>query len=236
MPKTYKINKRNNKNRRNKRNKSNKITPFLFKNLKFKGGFREEQGFPACNNLTQIIMSDEQINNFQRDITSPMDCFINALQLFGVLDTRTANLMRISSLGKTGFQKEEIEMIFIYVTGKNFDFKATHDYSEFSSTIKQRLQPGHAVFAGYEGHVFIIARTQTGTILYIDPQVPIICNLAECEERFLTSRSTFYLLFNSDEAITVEQQKIVQMIASSSKTIAESIANEVSMTTEDDDL
>jgi hypothetical protein len=235
MPKTYKINKRN-KNRRNKRNKSNKITPFLFKNLKFKGGFREEQGFPACNMLTLITISDEQINNFQRDITSPMDCFINALQLVGVLDTRTANLMRISSLGKTGFKKEEIEMIFIYIIGKNFDFKATHNYQEFAETIMKSILPGHAVFAGYEGHVFIIARTQTGTIVYIDPHIPIICNLAECEERFLTSRSTFYLLFNSEELITPQQQQIVQMIASSSQTIAESITNEVSMTTEDDDL
>jgi hypothetical protein len=175
--------------------------------LHVKGGIGEHLGLPECTLLSQFQMSDENITGFKRFIHSPMDCFINALQLFGLLDSLNANLLRISSAGRTGFSKEEIEMIFILFKGNNFDFKSTNNYNEFSQSIVSLLHPGYAVFAGYTGHVFIIARTSNNAIIYIDPQIPVICDLSisECETLIQTPDNIYYLLFNSQQLLTTDQ-------------------------------
>jgi hypothetical protein len=121
------------------------------------------------------------------------------------LDVVSANLLRIpSSLQKTGFSKEEIEMIFILFMGNNFTFTPTENFQEFATYIETFLKPGYAVFAGYTGHVFILARNLNGEIILIDPQEPIYCNINHCQDK-IHKGSKYFLLFNSAEKLSKSQ-------------------------------
>jgi len=176
---------------------------------KMRGGIGEIHGFPLCTDLSQFKITDEQLLTFKRAVPTPMDCFINALQILGVVNNITANIMRISSAGKTGFTTEEIEKVFIFLSGNNHDFKATGSSQEFSEWIAKNLLPGHVVFAGHQGnvnHVYLIGRQVNGTIVYIDPQSAIFCDLstAECQ-RYLTNNKVYRLMFNSIEKLSPEQ-------------------------------
>ena len=188
----------------------------------FTGGGDAYPGFPPCVSLAQFKMSEENISSFRRIFNSPMDCVITALQLFGILDVRSANLMRISSLGKSGFTKEQIELIFMYTIRKNFDFKFTTNFTEFADYIMSNLRIGYAVFAGYEGHVFIIAKQSDGRLLYMDPkQTPAICLFgAECQSS-LSIHKTFFLLHSSIDDLTDPQQETIIEIVSNSQKITE---------------
>ena len=199
----------------------------------YKGGLGEAYGFPQCTILSQFQMSDQSLTNFARHFKSPSDCFISALQLFGIVDVRSANLMRISSAGRSGVSIPQIETTFIYLLGNNFCYKPTNNYDEFTHWIQTLLNPGHAVLAGYKGlppnasgvssnvpggHVFVIAKTDNNTIIYIDPQVPpdgMICDVSQCENTFLRNKQgPWYLLFNSAEKISdIQQQQIVEYVA-----------------------
>ena len=176
---------------------------------KMHGGIAESQGFPACHNLSIFPISDENILKFKRVFRSPMDCFINALELLGAISSLTANMMRISSLGKNGFTKEEIEKIFILITGCNHDFKSTPNSMEFSQWITANLPPGNVVFAGYGGqakHVYLIGRRQDGVIVYIDPQIGTICDLrlGTCQ-KYIANNTLFRLMFHSTARLTHDQ-------------------------------
>lgn len=176
---------------------------------KMQGGIGELRGFPPCNSLSLFPITNEQIISFNRGIQSPMDCFINVMQLLGIVNNLTANIMRISAAGKTGFFQEEIEKIFIMLTGHNHDFKSTPNSQEFSKWIATYLPPGNVVFAGHEGqskHVYLIGRTTDGHILYIDPQLGTICDLSleECQT-FISNNHTFRLMFNSESKLSPEQ-------------------------------
>ena len=181
--------------------------------MKMKGGLGEEYGIPPCVNLTYFRITDDQINSFETVVKSPMDCFINSLQLLGIINNVTADIMRISTAGKTGFTQEEIEKIFILLTGHNHDFKGTNSPDEFSIFIAKNLPPGNVVFAGHEGqskHVYLIGRTLNGTIKYIDPQKGTICDLSlkDCQE-FISNNKIFRLMFNSEYKLTPEQLQIL---------------------------
>ena len=176
---------------------------------KMRGGIGEEHGFPQCNSLSQFKITDDQLLNFKRAVPSPMDCFINALQILGVVNSITANIMRISSLGRNGFTREEIEKIFIMLSGYNHDFKSTESSEEFSQWIGTLLLPGHIVFAGYEGntkHVYLIGRRIDGILVYIDPQLGIFCDLStlECQE-YLKNNRVYRIMFNSTEKLSPDQ-------------------------------
>ena len=176
----------------------------------YKGGIGEAHGFPQCTTLSQFQITDEALTNFGRVFQSPSDCFINALQLFNIIDGMNANLMRISSAGRTGFEKEQIEIIFIYILRYNFDFKATYDYNQFTIWVQSLLQVGYGVLGGYTGHVFIIARRSDNSLVYIDPQIPVICDVSTCQDTYLSNqRGPWYLLFHSLEQLTVEQEQQV---------------------------
>ena len=161
-----------------------------------------KNSFPECNILSQFRISDDNIMNFRRHIQSPMDCVINALQLMGVLDTLSSNILRISCVGKNGFEKEQIEKIFILYAGVNFEFKSTKNFDEFAKNIEIQLSPGNVVFAGYSGHVFIIGRYFSGQIVYIDPQLNTICDVLECQEIIKNGGTEYYILFNSKDKLT----------------------------------
>jgi len=185
------------------------------KNKKIKksiGGALESRGLPECNILSQFKITDSDLQ-ILRDFKLPMDCFINALQIMKVLDNKSANIMRLSSLEKQkGFLKEEIEVIFIYNFMTNFDFKSTNSYQVWSNLIIAELKPAHVVFAGYDGHVFLIGRKMNGKIFYIDPQVPtVLCDLSDPNcEGFLQNKNNYFLLFNSMEILNKQQQELVK--------------------------
>lgn len=183
---------------------------------KMRGGVGEMHGFPPCTILSQFKITDEQLLSFNRAVPSPMDCFINALQILGVVNSITANIMRISSSGRIGFSKEEIETIFVMLTGYNHDFKSTESFEEFSQWIGKLLLPGHVVFAGYEGntkHVYLIGRRIDGMLVYIDPQVGIVCDLStkECQG-YLVNNKIYRLMFNSAEKLSLEQLRQIGFV------------------------
>ena len=191
MPKS-KTNK--SKTNRTKKARTNKIHSARIKN-----------SFPECNILSQFKISDENIMNFKRHIQSPMDCVINALQLMGVLDTLSSNILRISCVGSRGFEKEQIEKIFTLYTGVNFEFKSTKNFDEFANTIETQLLPGNVVFAGYTGHVFIIGKYLDGRLVYIDPQLNTICDINICQDMLKNGGKEYFILFNSEEKLTSTQ-------------------------------
>ena len=188
-----------NKSKINKSNRIKKARTNKVRNIRIKNSF------PQCNILSQFKISDENIMNFRRHIQSPMDCVINALQLMGILDTLSGNILRISCVGSTGFEKYQIEKIFILYTGVNFEFKSTKDFDEFAKMIETLLLPGNVVFAGYTGHVFIIGRYLNGQLVYIDPQLNTICDILNCQDMIKNGGNEYFVLFNSEEKLTSTQ-------------------------------
>jgi len=157
-------------------------------------------------NLSQFTMTDEKIQNFKRFVKAPSDCFINAMQLMGMIDNTAANILRISYAGEIGFEKEQIELIFTLKTSKSFKFYKM-DYEIFSNTIKDKLKAGHVVFAGFTGHVFLIGKTYNGDILYIDPHTEVgICNLSDenCE-KIIQNRDNYYLMYHTDTELSKDE-------------------------------
>jgi hypothetical protein len=157
--------------------------------------------------LTQFRITNEQILGFRRYIKSPRDCVINALQIIGILDERSSNLIRIIMASQNiEIFTTQIEAIFTLYSGKKFRFKPTSSYAKFSTYIRNNLAPGHACFAGYESsqrHAFLIGRNLDGTILYIDPQLETICPLEspQCSQ-LIANNTKWYLLFNSEQQLT----------------------------------
>lgn len=180
-----------------------------------KGGIYEDQGLPPCTEISTFRVTDDQINGFERLINSPMDCVITAMQIIGMLDGKSANIMRVTTLGIHGITKIQIELIFTLFYNKNFDFKQTYDYDEFTRTISATLPVGHVVFGGYVGHVFILARHLDGSIYYIDPQINTYCNVADdqCSALFTQNQSSWFLMTNSVENLTpVQYQTLVNNV------------------------
>jgi hypothetical protein len=166
---------------------------------------RQESDNRITTEFTQFRITDEQIINFKRLIAKPNDCFINAMQIMGMLDILGGNILRISCAGSQGFTKEQIEKIFILHTGHNHDF-VLMNYNDFVNTIQLNLQPGYVSLGGYEGHVFIVGRYLNGTIVYIDPQLNTICNLMDPEcEKYLKVSNKYYLMFHSTQMMTENQ-------------------------------
>ncbi len=157
-------------------------------------------------NLSQYTMTDERIQNFKRFVKSPRDCFINAMQLMGMIDIFSANILRISFAGELGFKKEQIELIFTLKTSKPFKFYKMN-YEKFSNTIKNELEAGNVVFAGYTGHVFLIGKIYNGDILYIDPQTEVgLCNLSDenCE-KLIQNKGDYFLMYHTDTELSKDE-------------------------------
>lgn len=194
-----------------KKNKTNKIRKKILNkvsNKKVKGGFGPEHGLPLATILSLFHILDENITGFTRYLSSPNDCFINALQVFGLLNTSCANIMRISSTGRIGFTKEEIEAVCILLTGLNFDFINSSDYNKFEQTISS-IPPNYGVLAGYSDaftkHVFIVARNSSGEIILIDPQLNYLGKYEDARHLIYAPGRNYYLLFQSPNKLTPDQ-------------------------------
>lgn len=183
--------------------KKNKTKKLRRKKI-IKGGFGPEHGLPACNTLSLFPIMDENILSFRRYLDSPMDCFINALQVFGFLDVLCANILRISSTGRViGFTKEEIERILILITGYNFDFTSDNFYN-FENELNT-IPLNYGVLAGNEKHIFIIARNLSGQLIVIDPQLNYFGPYENYRHLLYNPTGIFYLLLKSSEKLTLDQ-------------------------------
>lgn len=161
--------------------------------------------------LVEINISDQNLCNFRRYIGSPMDCLINAIQLIGLIDMNAANLLRISSAGSTGFTIEQISSIFILYSRKFCLFRQMIDFNTFATQLT-KMRPGTVSLGGYNSggfsHVFLIGKTTTGIMVYIDPQqtVNTFCNLdkEECVN-VLKNKDYYFLLYHNNTILTDQQ-------------------------------
>lgn len=191
-----------------------------------KGGWGENLGFAPCTELSQFKITVNSLNSFNREFASPTDCFINVLQIIGMFDNATANILRITHLGRErGFSQEEIELIFMYRVNKNFNFTETSSWTQFESVLTQNLKPGHVTVAGYTNHIFVIGRDLSGNFIYIDPQINTFCPLNECFHLIKDNQTKWFLLFNSVTSLTKEQQQIIIDYISKPPTYAPKIEN-----------
>jgi len=166
--------------------------------------------------ISNFLISDQSISDFKRlSSKPPTDCVISALQIIGILDFFTANVLRITKIASgAGIDENEIELIFSLRTNKRFIFMPTTDVNEFAQYVKKHLQPGNVVFCGVtymsgQKHVFLIGKDLNGRLIKIDPQVPYpLCFLEsndECYQNFAENTSEYWLLFNYTGEMTLNE-------------------------------
>jgi hypothetical protein len=168
-------------------------------------------------NMSTFGITNEQLMTFKRIVNSPMDCVISAMQIIGLLDFFSANVLRLTLVGQHGITLEEIENIFSLRTGQKFVFQPTKDINEFISTVNSKLPKNHVIFCGIKytetcmRHVLLIGRGEDGRIIKIDPQSnKNICYLDtdnECIDEFARDTNEYYLLFNYDGLLTTEERE-----------------------------
>ena len=163
--------------------------------------------------VSNFPITSDNISSFKRIAhSSSMDCVISALQIIGIFDYFTANIFRITKIGKMiGLDLEEIELIFTLRTNKRFTFLSTSNVNEFIHYVNVYLQPGNVIFCGVEyetaqvftpttKHVFLIGKDLNNRIIKIDPAVSDpFCYLDEnidCINKFASGTIGYYLLFN----------------------------------------
>lgn len=148
--------------------------------------------------VPQFKITDDAITKFRRWVKKPRDCVINAMELLSILDAQNADLCRIM-VGDTGLKVKQIEDIFSLLDQKFqwrfFRFTKLETLSQF--TIDE-LKPAHAIFCGYigqEGHVFLIAKSVDGRILYVDPQVNELCQLDQSScIKYINNKHAYFIL------------------------------------------
>ena len=174
--------------------------------------------------MFQHQITEENLKTFRRHVKSPMDCVINALQIIGVLDNFSSNLIRLTCVGQQGITQEQIQNIFtlysvIQETPYEFLFMEARGFNQakvFEDVIIAGLQPQNILFCGYEKngfkHVFLLGRYLDGRIMYIDPQVGkngTVCDIhqAECY-KYISGAQKYYILhYNPTKKLTKKRIK-----------------------------
>ena len=159
-------------------------------------------------NIASFPFDQADITGFKRLIKKPKDCAINVLNLLKIgsskiLDDYNAELMRIA-VGDIGLSIEQIEDIFKYIavtenfpykTWKFFETSLLKDLLDASKT----LQNSHVMFCGYNDngnkHFFLIGKTNSGNIMYIDPYFQLLCDL-KIRQSYLEQATSFFVLFS----------------------------------------
>lgn len=158
--------------------------------------------------IAQFDMTDSQISKFKILVKKPKDCVINALQLIDMIDQKTADICRLL-VGDIGITKDQIENVLGYmepVYKWNFyGYSRIESLADISNNV---LQINKAMFCGFEGHVFLIAKDKNGNILHIDPQRTgkEICKLNQDENMnidneclsYITNKRKYYVLQYTD--------------------------------------
>ena len=159
--------------------------------------------------LILFAITDDNLTNFKRivdldkNINPYSDCVISALQIVGILDYFSSNILRITHIGTMGITMPQIEMIFSFRTNKNCVFLPTDNPTEFSNYLINYLSNGHLAFCGVEynngqGHAFLIGKNYENKFIKIDPQSKYsFCDLNEheCYNDFIVNTRKYYLLF-----------------------------------------
>jgi hypothetical protein len=180
------------------------------KNLNQNGGFLPKEYIGSTWGNLQVSnfpISDQNILDFRRiSSRKHTDCVISALQIIGILDFFSANILRITKIASgAGIDENEIELIFSLRTNKRFLFIPTSNITEFSQYIKTHILPSNIAFCGVTRsngikHVFLIGKDSNGNIIKIDPQAPNpYCFLEtdqECYRIFSQNTLKYWLLFN----------------------------------------
>jgi len=165
--------------------------------------------------IAQFFISDENLLQFRRWVKKPQDCVLNALEILGVLQATPADLMRIA-VGDHGLNATQIEEIFTYVYPPHrwrfVRYTNIHTLEQFAY---QGLQSSHVVFCGYQKngfkHVFLIGKTNTGHILYIDPQINEFCPLenAPCYQHIRDAQE-YFILQSTLDPVQIQQLQAKQ--------------------------
>jgi hypothetical protein len=176
-------------------------------------GFVVPQSFLAYGQvetpfMAAFPMSDSQLDGFKRHVHNSSDCVINAMQLLGLIDERTGDLMRITAMPLSGFHQQQIEKLMERTTSYKYDFRSSSSYQEFLTAITQ-LEASRAIFCGIKrsngtSHAFIIGRGVNGTLYFIDPQIPIICDITDpaCSIHIRENVTEWFILFRSDKELS----------------------------------
>jgi hypothetical protein len=143
------------------------------------GGRNEVPGVPDATIIAQFAMNDQTVASYNSVCHLKTDCGINVFQLLGLIDAKTANLMRITDAGEKGMTLEQIEKIFTLYTGHNMTFLfGAADIGRLIDIAIGVLPPGKAMVVFMrtmerttEGHVVLIAKAANGEPLMIDPQL-----------------------------------------------------------------
>lgn len=148
--------------------------------------------------VSQFQITDDAISKFRRWVKKPKDCVINGMELLGILNDQNADIARIM-VGDQGLTVEQIEQIFSLIepnfNWRFFRFSKLETLAQFTN---QELKPSHAIFCGYlgqEGHVFLIAKTLGGDVMYIDPQINELCELDKSScIKLIDNKQIYYIL------------------------------------------
>lgn len=152
-------------------------------------------------NISEFKISDEDLMKFFKLVNKRNDCVINALQLIGILDRLNADLMRIA-VGDIGLNADQIRDTFsLVVPTKAWRFLRYTDVKDLASFTQFYMKPGHVIFCGFEDeytkHVFLVGKTMSGNVLYIDPQINLICDLDSQCRSIIENKKGYYILQNS---------------------------------------
>jgi len=175
---------------------------------------------PPINRIANFVLTQEDIGNFTRYFTLPVDCSLSALQFMGILSNKETEVLRIALHGLRGirgFLEVKIELIAAIKSGFNFEFLRFADVETWGHYLTTYLPIGTAVLSGYSGHVFIIFHGMDDKMYLIDPQIPLNkmgnnphvqgCELnnPECYKYLKTQSPPFSVLCSSSERISTFQ-------------------------------
>jgi len=165
----------------------------------------------------ELLQYPIQLDNlclFRRLIQTEYDCVINALQIIGLIDDTTSQLLRISSAGQqTGFTQDQIGKIFTLYTKQQCKFLGPESWDNFKKELTDKLKPQHVTIVGEIKdnikHVFLIANINS-KFIYIDPHIKdyAFCGLDEDPNclNLIQDKDGYYLLFkNLDKTFTNDE-------------------------------
>jgi len=149
--------------------------------------------------VATFSITNEDLKQFKRFIKKPMDCVINVLNLLNIIDRKTADILRIT-VGYTGLEQNQIEELFAYFyPNGRWRFYSYTNIDTLVHYCQKELPINHVIFCGItnkkESHVFLIGKTQNGELIFIDPSIDLLCDLADIQcARILLQASRYYIL------------------------------------------
>jgi len=183
------------------------------------GGRNEVPGVPDATIIAQFAMNDQTVASYNSVCHLKTDCSINVFQLLGLIDAKTANLMRITDVGEGGMSTDQIAKIFTLYTGHNMTFLiGAADIGRLIDIALGALHPGKAMVVYMrkmdptkQAHVVLIAKAANGEPLMIDPQLSrSISNIQSPEAHAILGNWDFFkILYVSPEKLTDDQLRLL---------------------------